>query len=92
MEVNLSNFPGDVTTNKSDLLTEKLIFNSVVLTKNSKFMYVDIGNFCLKDPMKRYEYMKLPLHIILYDIIQKYNPRNLSHKCFVYTEIKKEGV
>ena len=39
--------------------------------------------------MNRYEYMKIPLHIILEETIQQYNLRNLAHKGFVYMEIQK---
>ena len=74
---NLINFPGDVTTSTSDLITAKLIFNSVLSTKNTKLMCADIANFYLKKPMDRYEYMKLPLDIIPEEIIQQYNLRNL---------------
>ena len=35
---NLINFPGDVTTPTADLTTSKLIFKSVLSTKNEKFM------------------------------------------------------
>ena len=61
---NLINFPGDVTTPTADLITAKLIFDSVLSTENTKFMCADIANFYLDDPMERYEYMKLPLDII----------------------------
>ena len=70
---NLINFPGDVTTPAADLITSKLIFNSVLSTKNAKFMCVDIANFYLNNPMNIYEYMKLPLDIIPEEIIQQYN-------------------
>ena len=61
---NLINFPGDVTTPTADLITAKLIFNSVLSTKNAKFMCADIAKFYLNNPMEIYEYMKLPLDII----------------------------
>ena len=61
---NLINFPGDVTTPTAYLITAKLIFNSVLSTKNDKFMCADIANFYLDNPMNRYEYIKLPLDII----------------------------
>ena len=48
--VNLINFPGDVTTPTTDLITAKLIFNSVLSTKNAKLMCADIANFYLKIP------------------------------------------
>ena len=77
---NLINFPGVVTTPTADLITAKLIFNSVLSTKNVKFMCADISNFYLNNPMNRYEYMKLTLDIIPEEIIQQYNLRNLVHK------------
>ena len=81
---NLINFTGDVKTSTEDLITAKLIFNSVLSTKNEKFMCAEMANFYLINFMNRYEYMKLPLDIIPEDIIQKYNLRNLSHKGFVH--------
>ena len=35
---NVMTFPGDVTTPTSDIITAKLLFNSVISTKNAKFM------------------------------------------------------
>ena len=61
---NLINFFGDVTTPTVDLITAKLIFNSVLSTKNAKFMCADIANFYLNNSMNIYEYMNLPLDII----------------------------
>ena len=60
---NLINLPGDVTTPTEDLIMANLIFNSVLSTKNEKFMGADISNFYINNPMDRYEYMKLPLDI-----------------------------
>ena len=68
---NLIHFLGDVTTPTADIRTAKLIFNSVISTKNSKFMCAYIANFYLNNPMDRYEYMKLPLDIIPEEIIQQ---------------------
>ena len=68
---NLIHFPGDVTTPTADLITAKLIFNSVLSTKNAKLMCADITNFYLNNPMDIYEYMKLPLDIIQEEIIQQ---------------------
>ena len=86
---NLINFSGDVTTSTSDLITAKLIFNSVLSTKNTKFMFADTANFYLNNPMNRYEYMKLPLDIIRDEIIQQYNLKNLSHKFLYIWKSKK---
>ena len=40
----LMKFPGDITTPTADLTRNKSIFNSVLLTKNAKFMCADITN------------------------------------------------
>ena len=71
VEGNLINLPVDVTTPTAYLVTAKLIFNSVLSTKNAKFMCADMANFYLNNPMNRYEYMELPLYIIPEEIIQQ---------------------
>ena len=43
-EENIINFPGDVKTPIADITTSKLIFNSVLSTKNWKFMSAEIAN------------------------------------------------
>ena len=72
---NLINFPGDGTTPTADLIISKLIFKSVLSTKNGKFMCADMASFYLKNTMNRYEYMKLSLENIPEEIIQQYNLR-----------------
>ena len=67
---NLINFSGDVAPPTVDLITAKLIFSSVLSTKNEKFMCADISNFFLNNTMDIYEYMNLPLEIIPEEIIQ----------------------
>ncbi len=39
---NLINYPSDCGTPTADLLTVKLMFNSIILTPNAKFMTIDI--------------------------------------------------
>jgi hypothetical protein len=53
---NLINYPGDCGTPTADLLTVKLLFNSIIFIPNTKFMSIDIKDFYLCTPMKRYEY------------------------------------
>ena len=49
---NLVNFPGDCGTPTADLLTVKLLLNSIISTTNAKFMTLDIKDFYLMTPMK----------------------------------------
>ena len=59
---NLVNYPGDCGTPTADLLTVKLLLNSVVSTPNAKFMTLDLKDFYLMTPMKRYEYFRIKLN------------------------------
>ena len=45
----------------ADLLSIKLLLNSVISTPNAKFMTMDIKNFYLNTPLKWYEYLLLKL-------------------------------
>ena len=47
------NYPGEVVTPTADILVAKILFYSVVSTRNSKFMTMDISNFYLVTPLKR---------------------------------------
>ena len=49
---NLINFPGDVTTSTEDLITAKLVFKSVLSTKQI-FMCADISNLYIDNPVER---------------------------------------
>jgi hypothetical protein len=53
------NYPFDVGTPTADMLLVKLLFNSIISTKNAKFMSLDISIFSLETPIERYEYMRM---------------------------------
>ncbi len=53
---NLINYPGNCGTPMADLLTVKLLLNSIISTPNAKFMSIDIKDFYLNTPMARYKY------------------------------------
>ena len=69
---NLINYPGDLTNRTVDLITSKVLWNSVLSTEDSKFMELGIGNFYLVTPMDWYEYMKITLSIFPQHIIDQY--------------------
>jgi len=75
---NLVNYPGDVGTRTADLLTVKLLLNSVISTPGAKFMSLDISNFYLMAPMTRYEYVRMNLSDFPDDIIEEYNLREIT--------------
>ena len=61
-------YPGECGTPTLDLLTVKLLLNSVFSTLGAKFMTIDIEDFYLNTPMTRYEYMRLKLCNIPEDV------------------------
>ena len=70
-------------------MTSKLLWNSVLRTKNAKFMGIDISNFYLGTPIDRSEYMKMPILLVPDHIVQQYNLCEKSENSFVYLTIRK---
>ena len=70
---NLINYPGELTTGTAELITSKIIWDSVLSTQDAKFMTLDIKLFYLNTPLDRYEYMKMPIGVIPQHIIDQYD-------------------
>jgi hypothetical protein len=70
---NLINYPGDCRTPTADLLTVKILLNSIILMLNTKFMTIDIKDFYLNTPMEGYEYFCMKLKLFPEDVINKYD-------------------
>ncbi len=60
---NLVNYLGDCGTPTANLFTVKLLLNSMISTPNAKFMTLDLKDFYLMTPMKRYEYFRMKLDL-----------------------------
>ena len=79
---NLINYPGDCGTPTADLLTVTL------LTPNAKFTTLDLKDFYLMTPMKRYEYFQMKLELFPQDVIDLYNLSNkVDHNGNVHWEV-----
>ena len=84
------NYPGDCGTKTDDLLTAKLLLNSVISTKEAKFMTLDIANFYLCTPLTRKEYLKMKLSDFPDSVIKHYQLRQkATADGHVYVAIKK---
>jgi len=70
------NYPGAVSTPTAEMLVAKILFNSVVSTKNAKFMTIDISNFYLNSPLLRPEFVKNKISNIPEEIINEYKLRD----------------
>jgi hypothetical protein len=75
---NLINYPSDCGTPTADLLTVKLMFNSINSKPNAKFMTIDIKDYYLMTPMAmaRFEYFRMKLDLFPQDIIKRYGLSN----------------
>ena len=84
------NYIGEVATPTADMLIAKLLFNSVISTKGSRFMTMDISNFYLNTPLTRPEYIKLKLEDIPDEVINEYNLRDkVDSNGYVHIEATK---
>jgi hypothetical protein len=73
---NLINYPGNCRTPTANLLFVKLLLNSVISTPNAKFMMLDLKDFYLMTPMKRYNNFCMKLELFPQDVINLYNLSN----------------
>ena len=86
---NQLDYDGDAITPTTDLTTTKVFINSIISTNKARMATTDIENFYLTNDFPESEWMKLPLEIILDDIIQQYNFKELSDNGWVYIKILK---
>ena len=71
-----------------DMLTVKLILNSIVLTTDESFVTIDIKDLYLSMPIPRYKYMRLKLSDLPDNVFRQYNLREkLTKDRYFYTEI-----
>ena len=52
---NLIKSPGELTTRKADMTSDKILWNSILNTKVAQFMGLDIKNFYLGTPLDRFD-------------------------------------
>ena len=83
-------YPGDAGTPTANLLTIKILLNSIISTPNAKFMTMDIKDFYLNTPMARYEYMRLRLADMPKDVTAHYKLDEIATpEGYIYCEIQK---
>ena len=61
--VNYPNYPYDCGTPTANLLTVKLMLNSIISTPNAKFMTINLKDFYLNIPMSQYEYFRMKMEL-----------------------------
>jgi hypothetical protein len=88
---NLINYPFKLTTRTADMVSSKILWNSVIGTKDAHFAGTNIKNMYPETPLDWYEYMKMPIAIFPTDIIEHYRLNEKVLGGYVYMEIR-EGV
>eukprot|EP00804_Cyclotella_cryptica_P003834 CCRYP_020458-RA/>CCRYP_020458-RA protein AED:0.26 eAED:0.26 QI:0/0/0/1/1/1/3/0/581 len=80
----------DCGTPTADMLTTKILLNSIISTKGARSMTIDIKDFYLNTPMARPEFMRLKLADIPEEFIILYNLRKLATPDgYVYVRVQK---
>ena len=77
---NLLDFPGSLSTPTATVTTAKCLFNSAISTLGDKCLVTDVKNVYLNNDLPEPEYMKLHLHIIPQETIDKYALHDLVNK------------
>ena len=85
---NLIDYPGKLTTRTADLITSKIMWNSVLSTPGAKYACADIGDMYLQTPMDRYEYMQIKAELVPEEFKQLYNLHDKIFNGYIYMEIR----
>ena len=82
-------YPGPVSSPTTDMVTSKLLLNSVLSTPGAKFLGLDLKDFFLGTILPRKEYAKIAVNLIPQEIMDMYNLHDLVVNGYVYMEISK---
>ena len=86
-----TNCPFNCGTPTAELLTIKLLLNSVISTPGEKCMIIDISNFYLNTPMDCYKYTRMKLDMFPDDVIEEYNLCDkVEPNGYVYIEVQTD--
>ena len=80
-------YPGDLGTPTGSLDLVKMIINSALSRRNSRFVCFDAANFYLQTPMANPEYVRIKLLSIPQEINDEYDLTKYVHNCWIYYEI-----
>ncbi len=86
---NLNDYPFELTTCTADMVSSKILWNSVISTKDTHFASTNIKNMYLETPLDQFEYMKIPIALLPNNIIDHYQLWEKVLNGYVYIEIHK---
>jgi len=82
-------YHGETSTESASLETAKILLNSVLSTKNAKFMSIDISNFYIQNDLEDYQWIRFHIDMIPQEIIDEYNLMDVVEDGWCYAEIRK---
>jgi hypothetical protein len=74
------NYPGAVATPTAEMLVATMHFDSVISTKDARFMTMDISNFYLMTPLHRPEFIQMKLSNMPDEVIEEYKLQEKATK------------
>jgi hypothetical protein len=86
---NLIKCEGELSVRTADITTAKLQWNSVISTKDARYMCLDLSLFYLTANLNYYEYMKIPLNLFPQWIIDQYDLNMHAVDGMVHIEMSK---
>ena len=87
--VDIIEYPVGVSITTADTTTANIVWNSVVSTPRSKYMWIDINIFYLVTALTRYKYLRIFITLIPDNIIQQFNLLLLVKNGLIYLDIHK---
>jgi len=77
-------YPGVVCTDTANMLTAKLLLNSVVSIPRARCCILDIKDLYLNNLLPSFEYMHIDLKIIPQENVKEYELNKIAHEGHVY--------
>ncbi len=71
------------------MVSSKILWNSVISTRDARFAGADIKNMYLKTPFDQFEYMMIPIALLTDSIIDYYQLQEKVLDGYIYMEIRK---
>ena len=79
-------YPGKLTARRADLTTTKMMWNSVIGTKDARYACANIQSFLnLETPLDRPEYTKMAMSLISQENHDAYGIQDKKPKMDLYT-------
>ena len=88
---NLIDYPFELTTHMDDMVSSKILWNSVISTKGTRFANANIKNMYmyLEISLDQFEYMKMQIALFPANIIAHHNLNEKVLDGYVYMESRK---